>query len=468
MNTDFFPNFLQDLIKQVKEDSLPLEKMQAIEQLFGNLISWIGKLAILEYIQYCPKNRQAFYSLFSLSMPQDPWSWLKLFRKILETPTFVSHILNPLMKYPSIKSENAQDRISRLCSFYEMASCGSYLISSSDLLEANEQIWDFIVDLEFLQNISYKLVGKKSYMLLKGRTLALDPFFDLDEQSELLLKEKKDANLEKLYEIYLSEEWQSYKAKQGDLFFDEIKALYRRKYIFIPWIESLLSQTIQNIFQWETGFPFGNLYFVEGYPGSGKSALASQLENFLSHGIMDYCSGFYLEKNFVIKADEILSFFQKKLEKIPVLPKRILLFIDGLDLLEEKEYYRLIKKIKEPPFNTMLFFFFIRCHVYPIDNSRKIFLSCEENPFFEENFTQEYIQSIAEKYLDSPLSASIFRFMAKKPTDFFTAIEIANFFHVFTPVALKELQKMKPLLQCDSLCHGQERYRIFHPICQKI
>ncbi len=469
MNTDFFPNFLQPFILQIQKDISQAEKVQGIGHLFEKIIGWLGKLAILEYIQTSKKTKKFYSNIFSFTMPQSAGNWIHIIQKLLQnTPdNFSSCVLAPLLKYPSFKQKNTQDRVARLCSFYEMAACSNYLISSNDFLEANEQIWDFLVDLEFLHNVRYQYKEKNSVMLLENKAIFLEPFFALiEKEGKLSLEEKDGATLEKLYEHYLPGEWKEYKKEeQGSIDFEEF--IDRNKnYIFIPWLENRIQQTIQNTLDWEKKMPFGNIFFVEGYPGAGKTALATHLKDFFHNGTIEHCSGYFLEKSIALKANSIIAFFKTQLEKIHVPEYKILFFIDGLEGLTKTEYHKLLEKIKEHPFHNILFFFFIRCNTYPIDHVRKFFLPCEDNPFFEECFTKDYIQSLTEKYLCSSLGRKIFHFLKENPYSFFTGNEIAKFFGIFTPVVLKELQFMKPLLSCMTLPQGQESYRIFHPICK--
>lgn len=491
MQTDFLPVFLEKRWKEFTQELQLPRKANLLQMLFAKTIEFFGKLILLEYAQSSWKTRSKNFLLFAQYrlLPQKPQEWISLVRILLQgkNSSFVVRPLDSFFeKYPSVLGDNTEDRMARLLWFYKLVAGSPYRVSDIELEEAEEQMEDLLQYFQFLQLGKYR-EGVEAHaldFLFETDVLSLHPFFILSPgENAMRLDEPKDAALvDTFFEIgFLSplreDLDQFYKIQSGKADFSAVFSSYQKNYVLSPWMEAFLEEIVKDAFEWDKKLSFGNIIFIEGYPGCGKTALAANLGHILVPQSVDVVLGYFLDEEMRFFGTQTLLKWMSReikqcfsegkwnalLKEKESLPKKILIFFDGIEHLPIEEYKGLLRSLKEYPFSQILFFFLERRHEgHPVEARKRLVIPWEENVFWAGPDAM-VLQKWKDRYLPSALAQQIFQFLAQNQAHSFTASEIAQYLNIFNPIVANAIEKMKPLLEIMAQPQGPEKMRIFHP-----
>jgi hypothetical protein len=478
------------------QNATDVEQAKLIQLIFFRSVSFLGKLALLEYLQKEKKSKNINYKLLGFPFPTWAREWTDLLQIIVshfqeKKKKFVLPLFEITKKYPYFQ-QIGEDKVSRLLSFSELLENANYLISSADIQECKESLASFLEEFLFLEQCTYE--KKEDLVLtLNQESLILWPFFDLrpvEDYSILDNKEDAATALEKAYERWLKPELHSFqKQKKAEINFESILSLHQEKYVFAPWLHTALEEKIENIFTGIQEF-HNNALMIGSYPGVGKTALAANWHRWIKN-VDCVCSYFIASHTPLQETSTIEKWIMAKLCSFLHLPEiketdeqsllfwwihcreafeknypRIVIGIDGVEILAEQEWIKLMNLIRQDPLNKILFVFFKRLQEPPATNFPCLCLDWQDNFYFEKMFTEDYAQSLKKRYLKTPLSEKIFSHLSQSES-FLTAPEIAQAFSMYTPKVLESLIQMKPLLE-TRLTQNGEQYQIFHPSCKKL
>lgn len=509
MKISSLPLSIQKLCYILRRGNLAEEEQAKIVQtVVKYTVSFLGKLVLLEYLQGNWKSTELNHRLFESGYPDHPRQWLSWSAAILDyfVHTGQRPVLYPLLNLPGKyallqvpSSTNQDDPLSSLVHFYDLVMHGSYLLSSPQIQESVENVWNILEELQFLDTSQYHLEERQTAMIFSDRTLWLMPFFCAQLASEgtvLEIDEDGYEVLPKAYQMWLTSDFdrhcQEQKAETGAGW---PAADPHRPYVVSPWLQAAWDEGMHKATFAMREMEAGNVLLVEGYPASGKTALAQNLDKLvgnagktLSYFVIPYtpwqkCATF---RSWLTRAvSELTGLSGDPLadngiawqQQLMALPAPIVVAVDGVEYMPPGEYENFVDCIGKPPWSRLVFVLLKRlfepCPVHAIS---RIELPWQDNVYFSETFTPDYLQNIGRRYVQSTLAQKIFAVMAPS-RDFLSLGDIATRADAFTPDVMQALLKMRPLCEVDrSMVRYEtsrehipcEKYRLFHPILSRM
>lgn len=508
MNTPSLPLFIQEPYRILYKDIEKTEEVQLIQRLFLRTMSFLGNLVVLEYLQAKNKSPALNYQILCFR-PQAPHQWLFFLRQIIThfDVQQMDAVLFPIFamkeKYPSLRSNSENDdRITKLIWFYNLFTYSKQIVCKEDIQDSKEQLTNFLESLDFLDKLNYKRNRNRTGIIFLGKTLWVTPFYKLysDENGKTLDIDIEGVKAwEQACELWIPDDFFSYRQQvQGHIDQQNILQEHRHSFILAPWLQTKLEDCIDKIFFAACEIATSNVLLIEGYPGTGKTALAANLASLFKDGycvltyfiIPDTCTQNYLTyaawlrkqlQTILHYSDEDNSWeaISSQLQLFLMEnSKKIIIAIDGIEYMPLREYQNLQNLFaKFLPTNT-IFVLLKRLFEFPeIETTHRICLSHKDNMYFQEFFTADYLQSLKQRYITFSSSAKkIFSFLSQNNTRFFSAVEIAQYLGVFTPEILQAIKQIKPLCEVatdltDKEINGEkfpvERYRLFNCIRER-
>jgi hypothetical protein len=506
MKISSLPLSIQKLCHTLRRGGLAVEEQaRVVQAVVKHTVSFLGKLALLEYLQGNWKSPALNYQLFESSYPEHPRAWLRWIAAILDhfVHTGESLVLYPLLNLPNKYSvlqperhDTADDCLSALLHFYDLMDHGSYLLSAEQIQEQQENIWSFLEELQFLDTSQYRLEERQTALIFSNNTLWLMPFFSAQLASEgtvLELDEDGDAALLKAYQLWLSGDFERYRqAKRAE---NGVRPLAdtQRPYIMPPWLQAEWEECLQKTIMATKELEAGNVLLVEGYPASGKTALAQNLNQLVGnagvplsyfvipHTPWQLCETFItwltntLSQLLEVAIGDHSEIEQDRLcqEKLTQQTKPFVVAIDGIEYMPAVECARLSAWVNKPPWSQLMFVLLKRlyepCGVHGVCRMQ---LRGEDNVYFTQTFTPDYVQNLKRRYVNTPLAQKICNVLTQN-NDSLSVRDIAVQVDAFTPDVMHTMRQMKPLCEVEhsfvqsEACREQipcEKYRLFHPL----
>lgn len=507
-----FPLFIRDIYSTLRNSEIgDGERARLIHLIFSRTISFLGKLALLEYLQGECKSPFITYQILHSGYPSGPREWIRWFEEITSeyARQGIIPVLHPLLavreKYSGFKYRESEDRVARLLWYDDLFLQGDYLVTSSDIQENEEQLAGFLEDLSFLETAEYKVEHDETVLVFGGKTLQLSPFYAAraeNDKMSLDIGEDGPEALKKVYQIWIADDFEKYcKEAEGKFHFDAVTEVHRN-YIMAPWVEIAVEESLKTLFTTIREIESENILLIEGYPATGKTALAANLPKYFPWVDRFFCyflipdtplqecatlekwltgqlnAFFNLPDNGYSEAnlkERLLHWLLNCRQAFARTSPNLVVVIDGVENMPVPEYLQLRRFMSLDPLDHIVFILLKRLQDLPeIGATHRIVLRCEDNVRFEESFTPVYAQSLAKRYLrHSPLAGEIFSYMAQRVEQFYSTVDIAESIAGFTPEILKVLLKMKPLCETKTVAACSEwdslpivQYRPFHPVCQ--
>lgn len=344
----WLPSFIEIHYSKLKAStSIKEENVQSIVSLFDEILAFLGKFCILEYAQADQKSDIVNYHLFKISAPDSQEKWICLIYHILKDFSLnrKNLVLAPLetIRRKYFSSQDACD-LKKLLWLSRVSNFEDYSVSLSDIQESQELIIEIVENLKFFEEAVYK----ESKLIFGDKQLDIAPFGNEILNNEEDGNSKKDENHQeiflKLFHIYFQNSYERYKEEiQGNLDFEIIQKKHLKHYKLLPWIEIELEEIFSEVFQeiYLTGMK--NIILIEGYPCSGKSALAASFANIFKDRFADMIFQYFMTSDHPSQDSETfqnwltmqLASFSEK-EKMKNLCLKFLLPLMVLMLFREK------------------------------------------------------------------------------------------------------------------------------------
>lgn len=513
MKLSSLPIAIQQLCQTLRRGNLKEEEqIVTIQAIFQNMIAFLGKLCFLEYLQNTWKSPDLNYQLFKADYPKDAHEWLSWIRRILNyfVQASATPVLYPLLQlhaqYPSMRQETEQDdRITKLLSFTDMAAHVAPLIFLADIEECREQLDLFLEEFQFLDASRYNLEEQKVYLIFGERMLCLSPLFDAHLGNESLVLEATRENKEVLtavYRLWLPADFEKYLQERQGLIVGDIVGNTAPHYVFPPWLELQLEDCLEKIFTATSEIGSSNILLIEGYPATGKTALAINLPVVMdkfqplvyyivpataAQECNTFCQWLRLKLTELLHLSEsngeadgmsaAADFWSAVHECLTQSQQKIIVAIDGIEHLPPSEQQQFLTVLSDHSLPGIVFLLFKRLFEAPALNAfARITLQPQDNVYFEQSFHADYLQELKNRYLRSPLAVKVLRSLYQA-TEPLAVAAIAERLNLFTPDVFKTVLAMKPLLQmtsetivCDKAIEQLpiEQYRLFHPIIGRL
>ena len=479
MKINFVPKSINQSYSDLK-DAKREEKIYLIKKVFEEIIVFMGKILLLEYAQSNSSKTKINFELFEYIYDLKISCWIKIIHTIFpELPKNESSIiLQPIKNF--YENYGNSNSLLNIFKFYSLFSSQNNLIADSDIHEAQKQIYFFIKNLLFFKKeLTYENKNNKYFVIYNDKRFEVSPFFVIEERnSRLNLEYNEVSELLDYFEYYLQEEFQKYrKQKRGNINFEQHKKKFQENYIQIPWVKTELIKTLQDSFEMLEKLNFNNLVVIKGYPASGKTALASNLENIVPKEICNFVFTYFISfESLTNKIGTFINWTLNKLKNNKILHNdsfgikyKVVIAIDNLQHLDTSGYQQFIEQLKKPPFNQIVFVLFQRLYEnYHIHCLKSITLDYKDNISFFKTFTYKYKNSLIEYYTsDSALGWKILSVLAKEVNKYIGIVELAEQLQCFTPEVSKEISKLKPLLSIKIIAK-EKKYKLFDPILKDL
>ncbi len=465
----YLPNFLANLYQSSFSQGNGLSKeilVANLANLCKKTLEFLTQLAFLECSQtncFAP-NLLSKILTYSGTNLKETHELLRLFLNSLQEKQIISVLpwSNLREKYPSLKKET-EDRLTNLLIFNELSHFLPAAISSNDISDTIELVESLFADLSFLEEASKISEGNK--LVYKNKVLILSPWFQCYNGQ---WTETEDQSFAAGCKEWFPNIWKQYQNKEIENFNSYCEP-YQKEYTIAPWLETRLYQLIQDGF-WEIQYRKQTSHIlIEGYPATGKTALAANLGKIIVPHLADMVESYFLYDESLCPSSTKILTWLANISKNIFPEKKAAIIIDGIEYLSSEELYNLLQKIKqESSYQRLLFILFQRKQEkHSIATYKKIDLSPEDNVFFEQSFTKNYIASLLRQYVgNSTLSKQIFITLSQNQKPW-SVRQLAQEFNLFTPKVLQKLLEMKPLLERTFSTHAGYQYTLFHNVCRK-
>lgn len=464
--TTKFPNFIDTYYQKLSQELDVEERSITVGEVFFKTISFIGKIHLLEYVQYGEKDPQFHYWLFSQFNHRSIEDWTKVFSHMAK----YDNTALPLKEFAEIfYTVPFQERFVRLKWFYEVIELNKNLPSISDVYEAQEQLQFLPSLLGFMAKKKYEVKDGKTLVKHDKKILELSPLFAVKLiGSEGFRLYEKDCSMKDFFKEWLPQSYQKYQAeKKGIIDFDNSSD---DNIIVMPWIENFLEQTLDDIFSLPPSLKIKTI-LVEGAPATGKTTLCSHI----TYPQADYICKYYVSPQSIYQDSATFKFWfyrnlknifdvqqniveiqdldimlapgwQQLRKKITTDNKKVICCVDGINFMPQKEFARFLTFVNDDLFCNIVFIFFSRSHSKnKIDTTYKICLQPKDNAFFEETFDDEYVKSLHSTYLQDETTRKIFRYLLQTQKNF-SVKDLSEELEIHTYKVIKCIENIKPLI----------------------
>lgn len=471
INLELLPQFIQEPYRQViRPDLGEEERIAQIASLYNQILTWLGKLAFLAYRQSGWNSPTLNRKLLGYVNPT-PRQWLEWLRLLLlEVPTPWLASLNDFKeRYPSLKKKQIDDRLSHLLNFSELAQYAPYAIGTFDISDAKDHV--LILVEECFGHANFQIFNNQEPCWIEqGKAVQLVPWFIWKQNT--LAWDTEDVSLIRGFQHWLPQEWSQYQSEQnGESNQEAILSLHHNHYVIPPWLELELTQSIQDGLMAVQELHLPNIVMIEGYPKTGKTALATHLKEILMPHIADIVLTYFISaSNELQKQTPVIQhWLEKKLpEEFSQISSqqtqaKIVVALDGIEELSDEDWEKLKSWMQQVPMCHWLFVLFKRRYErYQTAYYKNIILQPDDNIHFLSSFSREYLIGLAKQYLNSSLSWRIFTTLMKS-NHAWSVLDLAHEFQIFTPRILKKIQLMLPLLELHSSSSHILEYSLYHP-----
>lgn len=210
------PEFIEKDYHRLKGASIREENVKYIVSLFDEVISFIGKFSILEYIQQNEKSEQVNYHLFSVLYPDTHEKWMSIIFPILQS---ISHkeqnfVLKPLqtiqIKYFPTGENLPLQKLSWLS---KVSHFEDYALSLADVQESQEILLSLVEDLEFFKKVTYS----KNTLHFQEKSLNIELFWHISESKGILKKKMMKGYLKKFFKNIFKSPIENIKKKEKEI-----------------------------------------------------------------------------------------------------------------------------------------------------------------------------------------------------------------------------------------------------------
>ena len=477
--TSSLPVFIQEAIDNLQQSVIEEDKLDFIHISTREIVGFLSKLLILQYLQSAQKSSAIDYFLFSHIDPQTPEQWLAILQQLLNYFRQINAPILPLLKqlgdkYPGLRIAATEDRgDERLLWFSKLDQATA---STSDIQESYDHVLALAADLHLLAQANYEIFDDQLMMVWNGQKVCLEPLYQLSREANvetIVAKEQSDGRESSLltaYRYWRNDEYRQFlDAHNGIIDFSTLISRHRQSYVMVPWLQAAIEEIVADIFLWNRPGDFANVILVEGYPNCGKSALVANLPETLT-AVTDFVwSYFILPHHPTQSASAFGNWLEKKLEShlppanswseyLSTQRPKIVVAVDGLENMLDDEYRQLVTLTTTFPGNHLAFIFCKRRYERPqISTPHYIELDYRDNVYFEQCFSKEDMAALVAHYAADEFSQRILRLIAVNPP--LTVVKIAAALDCFTPKVLGAIRKLQPILKVGKEWLTPETYQ---------
>lgn len=400
----------------------------------------------LQYIFECWERLLflEYWNIFhnaNISLPNDSYKSIQKLYKIL-LPYFDSIVLKPLCtfwdKYLSLSQSDIEDRLSKLYLFYKMSTVQRSLISIADGQDILEQFIHFREEWSFWADVNYEQYPEHTYLLYKGKSLVVSPLFLLSPVEDM---EDYDA-------LTIATSCSEFLWQQQNMI-DTLENIPP----IMPWVQEQIEDKIQEAFFSMDQQNEAQIFCVYGYPKTGKTVLAYQIQEIYNTKYTLFYYHFPKQSNINHFKEYIQTIKNNQIDKTIVL-------LDSIENLTNIEYTVIKNTIKKYRLNKTLFILFQRTNTMPqVQSHYVLYLQSDEA---EDFLTPSLQEEVINEYVVTEDSQKVFQYLANTMPNSWTSAELAIQCNISFISIVQTLNLMSPLLVIQSNnTTGEKKYTLF-------